>query len=322
MKELEKFAKEKKEYRKKVKKPRIWREKDLLDGKVVNAFVLILRTKGCYWAKKSGCLMCGYYKETYDAEYEDIKRQIDMAYKEYKNEEIVKIFTSGSFLDEQEIPKDLQLYLFKKFKAKKFIIESRPEFIDNLENFKDYRIEVAMGLESANDVVLEYCINKGFKFNDWKKGAEKVISFGKELKVYLLIKPPFLTEKQAIMDALYSVEKIKDLANTISFNPVSIHSKTVVEMMWRKKLYRPPWLWTVIDILKKTKEIYNGVIKCDVVAGGKERGSHNCGKCDKKVLNAIKEFSLTQDEKKLEKVDCECKEEWLDILEIERFLRG
>ena len=68
MKELEKFAKEKKEYRKKVKKPRIWREKDLLDGKIVNAFVLILRTKGCYWAKKSGCLMCGYYKETYDAE--------------------------------------------------------------------------------------------------------------------------------------------------------------------------------------------------------------------------------------------------------------
>ncbi|KAA0004767.1 MAG: hypothetical protein FE045_06310 [Thermoplasmata archaeon] len=62
---------------KKVKKPRIWKEKELLNGKVANAMVIVLRTKGCRWSHLSGCTMCGYFKETYDAGYEEIKKQID-----------------------------------------------------------------------------------------------------------------------------------------------------------------------------------------------------------------------------------------------------
>jgi len=325
MKELEEIAKDfKKEIVKKVKKPRIWKEKDVLDGEIVNAFVLILRTRGCFWAKKSGCLMCGYYRETYDAGYEEIKKQVDEAYMQYEGEEIVKIFTSGSFLDEREIPRELQEYILKKFsKAKKIIIETRPEFVDVLNDLKaNVRLEVAMGLESANNLVLEYAVNKGFTYEEWRRAAEKVISYGKELKVYILIKPPFLTEKDAIEDAVRSAEKVKDIATTISFNPVSIHGKTLVEYLWKKGLYSPPWLWSIVEVLKKTKEFYDSIIKCDVVAGGKERGSHNCGKCDKKVLKAIRNFSLNQKIEEFDDLECECKEKWRDLLELEEFFKG
>ncbi|HEY5606365.1 MAG TPA: TIGR01210 family radical SAM protein, partial [Thermoplasmata archaeon] len=41
-----------------------WTEKDLLDGKVVDAWVIIFRTRGCYWAHTSGCSMCGYVNDT------------------------------------------------------------------------------------------------------------------------------------------------------------------------------------------------------------------------------------------------------------------
>jgi len=325
MKELEEFAATfKRDLLKKVKKPRTWKEKDILDGKIVNAFVLILRTKGCRWANKAGCLMCGYFKETYDAGRDEILRQINEAYRQYEGEEIVKIFTSGSFLDEEEIPLELQKYIIKKFsKAKKIIIESRPEFIENLKELDDKtRIEVAMGLESANDLVLEYAINKGFTFKEWMKSAKKVKKYGRELKVYILIKPPFLTEKDAIRDAVKSVEKVKDIADTISFNPVAIHSKTVLERMWKQGLYRPPWLWSVVEVLEKAREIYDGIIKCDVVAGGKMRGSHNCGECDKKVLNAIRNFSLTQRAEEFKNLDCKCREEWRDLIEVEEFIKG
>ena len=322
MKEFHKLIKDfKKGKVKKVKKPRIWKEKDVLDGKIVDAFVFILRTSGCRWAKQSGCTMCGYFKESYDAGREEIKKQIAQAIREYNNETIVKIFTSGSFFDEKEIPRDLQSLILKKFeKAKKIIVESRPEFVNALEELKTKtRLEIAMGLESANDKVLKYAINKGFTFQQWKKSAERVIELGKELKVYILIKPPFLTEKEAIDDAIYTVEKVKDMANTISFNPVAIHGKTVVEFLWKHGLYRPPWLWSVIEILKESREIYNGLIKCDVVAGGKERGAHNCGKCDKNLLDIIKNFSLMQEVKE---TYCYCKEEWRDMLEIEEFFVG
>ena len=193
---------------KEVKKPRIWKEKELLNGKVANVMVIVLRTPGCYWAKVSGCSMCGYFKETYDAGYDEIKKQIDEAYKKYEGEEIVKFFTSGSFLDEKEMPRELQIYAIEKFsKAKKIVIESRPEFIKNLEWLQG-NIEVAMGLESANDRVLEYSINKGFRFRAWLKNAKLVKKHGKKLRVYILIKPPFLKEIEAIKDAINSVRPV------------------------------------------------------------------------------------------------------------------
>ncbi len=305
---------------KEVKKPRIWKEKELLDGKVANAMVIVLRTRGCGWSHVAGCSMCGYFKETYDAGYEEIKKQIDEAYRKYGNEEIVKFFTSGSFLDVKEVPRELQIYAIEKFsKAKKIIIESRPEFIKNLE-WLEGNIEVAMGLESANDRVLEHSINKGFRFRPWLKNAKLVKKLGKKLRVYILIKPPFLKEMESIKDAINSAKKVANIADVISFNPVAIHGKTIVESLWNRHLYRPPWLWSVIKVIRETKKFYGGMIKCDVVAGGMARGAHNCGKCDKKILRAINEFNLKQDEKIFDEIECDCREEWLDFLELEEYM--
>ncbi len=318
MKELNEIVKNLRIYEAKKGKPRIWNEKEILNNEIVDSFAFILHTSGCRWAKQGGCTMCGYFKESYDVSEEEIFEQINFVLSKYKGEKIVKIYTSGSFLDENELSIEMQNYIIKKFeKAGKIVIESRPEFIKAIENLKNKNIEVAMGLESANNKVLEYSINKGFKFENWKKAAEKVKEYGKSLRVYILIKPPFLAEDDAIKDAVYSVEKVKDIADIISFNPVAIHSKTLVEILWKKNIYRPPWLWSVSKIIDESKEIYNGIIRCDVVAGGTSRGAHNCGKCDPFFLREIKNFSLTQEMKKL---NCDCREEWLDYLELERFL--
>ncbi len=324
MRELQDFVRENRgEILKKVKKPRIWKEKDLVDGRIVDSFVLILRTSGCRWAHHSGCTMCGYFRETYDAGEKEIIKQVEEAYERYEGEEMVKIFTSGSFLDEKEIPLKIQKYILKKFEgAKKIIIESRPEFIDNLSFLEDERIEVAMGLESASNKVLEYAINKGFTFEEWMEGARKVKEYGASLKAYILIKPPFMTERDAIRDAVESVDKIKHIADVISFNPVSIHGKTLVEYLWKRNLYSPPWLWSVVEIIKESEKIYDGILKCDVVAGGKRRGAHNCGRCDSSFLNAIKEFSLHQDANVFKNLSCDCENEWRDVLETEEFMRG
>ena len=41
-----------------------WVEEEVLDGEVVEAGVVILRTRGCYWSIKEGCSMCGYFNDT------------------------------------------------------------------------------------------------------------------------------------------------------------------------------------------------------------------------------------------------------------------
>ncbi|PNX45885.1 MAG: radical SAM protein, partial [Thermoplasmata archaeon M9B1D] len=69
MKELSEFCKElKKDFTPRIKDTKepvsFWSEKDILNKKVVDAFVIILRTRGCSWALKSGCSMCGYFNDS------------------------------------------------------------------------------------------------------------------------------------------------------------------------------------------------------------------------------------------------------------------
>jgi radical SAM enzyme (TIGR01210 family) len=45
-------------------------------------------------------------------------------------------------------------------------------------------------------------------------------------------------------------------------------------------------------------------------AGGKVRGSHNCGKCDGDVVAAIERYSVSGDIRDLDGLDCTCKAVW------------
>ena len=83
-------------------------------------------------------------------------------------------------------------------------------------------------------------------------------------------------------------------------------------------MYRPPWLFSIVEILEKSKKIAPDVrIKCDIVAGGKIRGAHNCKDCDTPFLKAISEFSLSQDTKAFKNLHCNCYDKYLDQIDLE-----
>ena len=305
-----------------------WSEKDMLNGKLVDTFVIIFRTKGCSWALESGCSMCGYFNDSLlkDVSEKDLLKQFEKTMERYNNEKFVKIFTSGSFLDDEEIPlnvrKQILTQLYKT--AEKVSVESRPEYVTDKkineikDIFKSKIFEVGVGLETADDFIRQNYINKGFTFNDYKKAANVLKKHNVKIKTYVLIKPPFLTEKQAIEDAINTVKKIYKITDIVSFNPVNVQKNTYVNYLWQRKKYRPAWLFSVVEILKKSKEIAKDKrIKCDVVGGGNIRGAHNCKSCDKQFLKAISEFSLYQDEKVFKDLKCDCYEKWLDQLDIE-----
>ena len=307
-----------------------WSEKDILNNKVVDAFVIILKTKGCSWALESGCSMCGYFNDSIwstDVSDKELLAQFDNAMTKYKDEKFVKIFTSGSFFDDSEIKSATrEKILTKLFKtAEKVSVESRPEYLTdkNLKNFKNEKLEVGVGLETANDVVRQNCINKGFTFNDYKKAAKVMKKYNTSLKTYVLVKPPFLTEKQAMDDSIQTIKKIKDITDVVSLNPVNVQSNTYVNYLWRRQQYRPPWLFSVVEILTQGKKILGDKrIKSDIAGGGSIRGAHNCRECDKKYLKAIYDFSLNQDIKTFKGLDCKCKEKWLDQLDLEDLGHG
>lgn len=338
MKELAEFCRDlKKDFTPKIKDPKklvsCWSEKDVLNNETVDAFVIIFRTKGCSWAHNSGCTMCGYFNDSLwqKTSADDLLKQFDTAMKNYSNQKIVKIFTSGSFLDEKEIPLSVRKKILTKLfeKTDRISVESRPEYITN-EKLSDIKkiskskqFEIGIGLETANDFIRKNCINKGFSFNDYKKAAKILKKHGFKLKTYLLIKPPFLTEKESIEDAIQTVDKIKTITDTISLNPTNIQRNTLVEYLWKRKQYRPAWLFSIIEILKESKKIAPNVfIKCDISGGGNIRGAHNCKNCDKKYLKTIEDFSLNQDLKIFQGLTCECRDKWLDLIDIEDLTFG
>ena len=213
MKELTEFCRNlKKDFTPKTRDPskpvRCWSEKDILNNNVVDAFVMIFRTQGCSWALNSGCSMCGYFNDSMWSKVsdDDLLKQFNTMMENYTGQKFIKIFTSGSFLDEKEIKTGVRNKILETLyeTAEKISVESRPEYItsNNLSEIqkisKSKTFEIGVGLETADDFIREYCINKGFTFNDYKKAAEKIKKHNFKLKTYVLVKPPFLTEKKSI----------------------------------------------------------------------------------------------------------------------------
>jgi len=333
MNELAQFCKNlKKDFKPRTKDPKkpvsFWSEKDILDDKLIDAFVIIFRTKGCSWALKSGCSMCGYFNDSMwkNVSDDDLLMQFDTAMKNYSGQNFVKFFTSGSFLDDKEIKPKVRQKILKKLAetTDKVSVESRPEYITDekmseiKDIFKSKIFEVGVGLETSSDFVREHCLNKGFKFEDYKNATKTLKKHNVKLKTYVLIKPPFLTEKESIEDAIKTVDKIKSITDIISFNPTNVQRNTLVNYLWHRKQYRPAWLFSVVKILKESKKIASDVrIKCDIAGGGSIRGAHNCKSCDRSFLDAISEFSLSQGVSVFNNLRCDCREKWLDQLDIE-----
>lgn len=304
-----------------------WTEEELLDGERIRCLTIILSTSGCSWWRRSGgCTMCGYnYKSSSkDVSSECIAKQFDTAWDRYDKHSIVKIYTSGSFLDENEIPRDARRHILEvvgKSDAK-LLFESRPEFVNRkvitecLELCP--RLELALGLESANDEILRYSIRKGFTFADYIRATANANEAGADVRTYLLLKPPFLTEKESITDVSSSIEKISSISKVISINPVNVQRTTRVERMWKSWSYRPSWLWSVVEILANS-DPGKALLIASTVGAGSERGAHNCYRCDRDFVEAIEAFNLTQDRNKLLSLECECRSRWEKFLQIEEF---
>lgn len=267
--------------------------------------------------------MCGYNNE--EKSDESVLSQIERALMQYKGEEVIKIFTSGSFLDTKEISREERMKIFEALPDVDITIETRPEFVTEkaLEDLKGRSVEIAIGLESASDEVLHDCVNKGFSVSDFLKAAKKIREKKLRVKAYLLLKPPFLSENEALEDLKRSIDFCANCADTISINPVNVQKGTTVEKLWFEGRYRPPWLWSLVDALIYSQRYLEKTIVTSMPAGGgSRRGVHNCFSCDREILKAIDRCRISQDYEALQDLRCECIEKWRDSLDLERYVYG
>jgi len=237
--------------------------------------------------------------------------------------DLIKIYTSGSFLDEREVPAETRQAIAETFgDRKRIVLESLPDFVDH-QKITDFTeqglaVDIAVGLETATDRIRHDCVNKYFDFADFENACATAKEAGAGVKAYLLMKPPFLSEREARDDMIDSVRRCADVegCHTVSMNPCNVQQFTMVNELFREGGYRPPWLWSVADVLERTADI-DAIVISDPVGHGSDRGAHNCGECDDRVQKAIKDFDLRQDPSVFEQVGCECERTWELVIEEE-----
>ncbi|WP_255197122.1 archaeosine biosynthesis radical SAM protein RaSEA [Halorarius litoreus] len=311
---------------------RVWLDEDNTPDGVKQSLTIILNTGGCRWARAGGCTMCGYVAESVEGGsvgHENLLTQVQHCLDhEAENADeksaLIKIYTSGSFLDEREVPAETRDAIAETFSDReRMVVESLPDFVDRekLREFTSRGLEtdVAIGLETATDRVRHDCVNKYFDFSDFETACAEAMAADAGVKAYLLMKPPFLTEREAIADMKSSVRRCAavDGCHTVSMNPTNVQRYTMVEELYHDGGYRPPWLWSICEVLESTADV-DAIVVSDPVGHGSDRGPHNCGECDDHVQTAIKDFDLRQDPSVFEQVSCECELTWETVVDREK----
>jgi len=291
-------------------------------GEAVDAMVLILRTSGCSWAKKRGCTMCGYNAaSSADVTPDHLRAQLEKAMARYDGEPFVKVYTSGSFLDDREVPPDVRDDIYSAFSGcERLLFESRPEYAtrDALSQAPK-NATLALGLESSDPIVMRDCIAKGFTPADARRAGVDAKDLGLSVRSYVLLKPPYISEANAIEDAVATGIYADGFSDEISINPVNVQKFTEVERLWRAGEFRPPWIWSLIEVMSRLHGNVSARVMSSPSGGGSARGVHNGGCCDAKALAAVEKYSFSGDADDL-KVDCGCRGKWESYLRAEAML--
>lgn len=312
------------------------------------ALTITLSPTGCEWAQKGGCTMCGEFEGSYKEKIlvKDPKFHISQfamaigdpkiwAAAKSENRDVVwlRINQEGNFFNEAEMNRTAQFAILNLAThirgVKKITVESRPQYLTEevissvSEIFKDsdIKFEIGMGLEAKNEIIRNVCINKQEKNLDYIRAVSLMKKYGISPLAYIIIKPPFLTEAEAIDEAVETAHFAYEIGfERISFEPMSIHPYTLVDALRQTGDYCAPWLWSVVEIAKRCSDISDivgiGGVGYYPIPSSYAHNYCNLEKdCDEQFLKAIMEYNRTRDTSIFNALSCECKKEWEKVCE-------
>ena len=130
----------------------------------------------------------------------------------------IKLYNAGSFFDPQAIPPEEDANIAAPFPAfERVIVEAHPAFIGKrCLRFKQQlagRLEVAIGLETVHPRCWQR-LNKRFTVADFQRSADFLAANGIDLRVFLLLRPPFMSEAEGLEWAKRSLDVAFDAGAT------------------------------------------------------------------------------------------------------------
>ena len=309
------------------------------DGRLVSVW---FRSKGCSYHRIGSCTMCAYDDGCSSGiNLKQMYAYIDNALDEVKIDSNTCLLFSptGSLLDDIEITPELRDYVYKRissFPLMEFGFETRIETITkdkliHLKNrIKSCAISIESGIESTSEIISTCCLNKPFHKKMVKNKVNLIKKHELNFFANIFIGSPFLSPNEMVIDATKSAKWLLDnQTDRVVLLPVQVKERTLLHWLFMNKLYTPPPLWALVDVLVALSDKY---IKKYTISLYKDphmrllqtgfdsfeaqtivKSTFTCQHCYEKVIRLLDEFKNTESKKtidELSSIDCTCKDEW------------
>jgi radical SAM enzyme (TIGR01210 family) len=216
-------------------------------GEVVAVATIFLANRECPWR----CLMCDLWRNTLasDTALGAIPAQIDYALNRLPPARQLKLYNSGSFFDRKAIPlEDHASIADRVTNFERSIVECHPALVgDDCWRFRDRlsgTLEVAMGLETVHPETLSR-LNKRMSVDQFATAADLLLKHDVDLRVFILVKPPFMREEKALEWAARSLEFAFDCGATAATLIPTRGGNGAMEELATSGDFSPPTLATV-----------------------------------------------------------------------------
>jgi len=244
------------------------------------------------------CLMCDLWRNTLrnSVPAGAIPAQIDYALAQLPSARQIKLYNSGSFFDSKAIPVEDYPAIAARVKAfERTIIECHPSLLkQNYLKFRDSlpnQLEVAMGLETVHPEILER-LNKRMTLDQFSAAAEHLRQNNSDLRVFILVQPPFMKPHEA----LYWAERSLDFAFACGATAATLiptrSGNGALEVLAKNGEFTPPRL----EILELAVNYGLGLNKGRVFADlwGLSASSTECPVCFAARVERLRAINLQQ----------------------------
>lgn len=264
------------------------------DGKPVPVATIFLTNRECPFC----CVMCDLWKNTLPESVPigAIPGQIDFALNRLPRARVIKLYNSGSFFDPRAIPVEDYGEIAARVRSfERVIVECHPAFIGSrcieFRNLIAGQLEIAIGLETAHPETLEK-LNKRMTLQQFAHAAEFLRMNKIDLRVFILVHPPFIAAEDALHWAERSLDFAFDCGATAATLIPTRSGNGAMEALAAADAFRFPPMSALEAALDYGLNLNRGRVFADL---WDLQPSAGCSRCFEYRIERLREMNLSQE---------------------------